>query len=142
MPTLDLRNSTLQELFDTAVAGLRSQGCQPAFDAERETCQYRAPDGKKCAMGHLIPDENYEEHWDRQGFMAFRLVEDGCILANKGQTDLFRSLQSAHDDCTSVNYKTGKREILKDAPRMMERNLAEVADKYNLVYTPPETKKV
>jgi hypothetical protein len=53
---------TIQELFDTACSALIKQGA-PSIDTSEALpayarCMYRAPDGKRCAVGHLISDEN------------------------------------------------------------------------------------
>lgn len=46
-----------QEAFDHVLAHLRKQGGR-AVDARGE-CVYIAADGKKCAIGSMITDENY-----------------------------------------------------------------------------------
>lgn len=45
-----------QEVFNKAVKGLAAQGFQSSRN-EDKTCRYRGPEGLKCAVGHLIPDE-------------------------------------------------------------------------------------
>lgn len=45
-----------QAVFTTAVTGLLAQG-GPAYTTNG--CRYRAPNGNKCAIGHLIPDDMY-----------------------------------------------------------------------------------
>ena len=51
-----LKPMTAQEAFDKAVAGVRAQGYQISMD-EKTNCVYRGPNGLRCAVGHLIPDE-------------------------------------------------------------------------------------
>lgn len=46
-----------QEIFDAVLQHARRQKV-PAENADR-VCQYRAPDGKRCFIGALIPDELY-----------------------------------------------------------------------------------
>lgn len=51
---------TDQELFTQAVLGMRSQNyALSQLDDDISTCLYRHPDGYKCLVGHLIPDELY-----------------------------------------------------------------------------------
>jgi hypothetical protein len=50
----------LQQIFSKGLAHLRAQG-KPAID-ENGDCLYRAPDGCKCFIGGLIPDDKYGPH--------------------------------------------------------------------------------
>jgi len=64
-----------QEMFEKAVKGLREQ---KAFSMTQAGgyCVYRGPDGTKCAMGMLIPDELYStemEHTTAAGAYTMRL---------------------------------------------------------------------
>src|SRR5687768_12272381 len=90
-----------QTIFDTVVRHLGQQGA-PAVD-EFHNCVYRAPDGKKCAVGCLIPDELYQRGMDhnRDGggsYCVHGLAEDfevpGYFRVN---LELLQRLQSAHD---------------------------------------------
>lgn len=47
---------TLQETFDKVVNGLRKQGCRSLKNGR---CRYRGDNGRKCAVGMVIPDEDY-----------------------------------------------------------------------------------
>ena len=51
-----------QQFFDTAIAGIIAQG-GPSID-DKGNCLYRAPDGCKCALGHLIADEDYDPDFE------------------------------------------------------------------------------
>lgn len=51
-----------QTIFDTVVRHLGRQG-HPAMNGAGR-CVYRAPDGSKCAVGCLIPDELYRPEMD------------------------------------------------------------------------------
>lgn len=46
---------TKQDMFDRAVRGLRAQGWRRSFNPEVSRCSYKAPDGKRCAWGHVDP---------------------------------------------------------------------------------------
>jgi hypothetical protein len=48
----------LQEMFEIAVVNLL---CQGERSTECGDCLYRGPNGLKCAIGFLIPDEKYNE---------------------------------------------------------------------------------
>lgn len=47
----------LQQIFTTITTALIKQG-KPST-TEDGSCKYRGPDGLKCAIGHLIPDNLY-----------------------------------------------------------------------------------
>lgn len=93
---------SLQQLFNTAVAGVIAQG-QPSFvshdkctDDER-SCRYRldftAECSVKCAIGHLIPDENYDPIMDRE-------LNTDNVIAGIGLSAYIpelRALQECHD---------------------------------------------
>lgn len=53
-------------MFDAIYLGLKAQGFQRSMlpeDSVRSSgngCAYRGADGRKCAFGHLIPDDRYD----------------------------------------------------------------------------------
>ncbi len=49
---------TNQDLFNTVYRHLLTQGVK-AIDPQTEKCLYRGPNGTKCAIGCLIPDDRY-----------------------------------------------------------------------------------
>ena len=52
-------NFDRQKLFTTAVLGIRKQG-GPAFNPQTGACRYRTETGRACAIGHSIPDDEYD----------------------------------------------------------------------------------
>lgn len=52
-----------QEIFNQAYVAVMHQGCK-SLNYNRG-CQYRGPDGLKCAIGHLIDDATAKA-WDRR----------------------------------------------------------------------------
>lgn len=80
---------TDQELFDKACKGIVDQG-GPSIDTRG--CVYRSNNGRKCAAGHLIPDEEYSPAWEGNGV---------ALLPKKFWTNeqepLVSALQRAHD---------------------------------------------
>ena len=51
---------TPQEIFDTVANHLLTQNRKSIhIDGHGDMCMYRGPDGTKCAVGCLIPDELY-----------------------------------------------------------------------------------
>lgn len=55
---------TEQEIFSMAYIGLAKQGFERSFNDDTRYCLYRDPAGRKCAIGHCIPDEIYDEEFE------------------------------------------------------------------------------
>jgi hypothetical protein len=109
---------TEQEIFDTVVKHLATQGRRAADDEGR--CRYRAPDGAKCAVGCLLTDEEYNPAWEGE-------VVDNARLPPRFADSLavWGELQSAHDHSSSVED--------------LHEKLGEIADKHSLDATLVET---
>jgi len=111
---------TAQEVFDTAVLGVLSQG-KPSINHTGD-CMYRGPNGLKCAAGHVLKDQDYKRHFDINNLSIYSLsdrietpyyVKDNKILLSR--------LQRVHDSKTlgdnSVwlkSFRTKARRIAKD----------------------------
>lgn len=111
-----------QNWFDTAVKGLASQGFErslsKAGDGLTERCAYRGSEGRKCAVGWLMNDEEALAA-DRKTWSAITLpllngqnlsIEDRYFLSD---------LQDAHDGGYSEEA-------------LMQRRLVEFATQYGL----------
>ena len=104
---------TPQEAFETVAKHLLAQG-RPSKN-EKGMCVYRGPDGLKCAVGALIPDEAYDPRMeDIYASMVIAQFDDLEFLkeANlevNGER-LLDVLQELHD---SSNYfwKNPKRKL-------------------------------
>lgn len=68
---------TLQELFDQAWRGLAAQGWQSSWSDGR--CAYRGENGRRCAVGHLIHDDEYSP--GMEGLEVHALAEEGKLPA-------------------------------------------------------------
>ncbi len=72
---------TKQEIFDIAARGVIGQR---GFSVREDgTCRYRAH-GMKCAVGHMIPDEDYDPNFD----VYFVSIKD--VLEDKRDYDEVR----------------------------------------------------
>jgi hypothetical protein len=84
---------TKQEYFDLLVKTSKEGGF-PATSSYGG-CYYRSPEGKKCTIGLLIPDELYNstmEFEDITKIITYIVPVDGFTV------DDYCSVQSAHDD--------------------------------------------
>lgn len=89
-----------QEFFDAVVTGLIKQGA-PSHSVEDQSCMYRGPNGLKCAIGLLIPDEEYEQN-PVEGVGVDYAFDDGYWptlnnLADTVPLKLMSAMQEAHD---------------------------------------------
>lgn len=89
----------LQAVFDYTTRMIIRQGGPSMNDQGR--CLYRAPSGCRCAIGWLIPDDEYDP--EMEGKEADDL---GLNLA--ADAPFFKSLQMAHDDSAKDAIFRGK----------------------------------
>lgn len=101
---------TKQDLFDEVARKLRAQG-RPSGefrDADEEqpepgsefVCLYRSPDGCKCGIGQIIPDENYRPEMENRTASTVLTQFEGVIPDvpdNEENRGFLDSLQAAHD---------------------------------------------
>src|SRR5579862_8760887 len=87
---------TAQEIFDAVAKHLARQGHRCVN--ERGSCVYRGPLGDACAVGHLIPDEEYDSTIEDR--TVFSIAEDMAfdwMERLKPNRNLLADLQDAHD---------------------------------------------
>lgn len=103
----------MQEVFNTVVRHLgkqKSRSVHPEFMQVLNPCAYRGYAGKKCAVGVLIPDEQYSAGFECKGVesIAHR------IPALAGMDIKFLSaLQSVHDRTEPFEWETALREMAR-----------------------------
>lgn len=128
---------TAQEVFDKVVHHLRTQQGQAVEvldDGDTGVCLYHAPDGKKCAIGVLISDEQYSSGMERAGSVYGLKSGYPDVVRSFTPTDVrtpiafLIELQAAHDTTSSwtndkFNYHG-------------ESRLAEIAEGYGLTIPP------
>jgi hypothetical protein len=119
----------LQEVFDTAVAGLASQGFAISWAGAQ--CAYRGPHGRKCPIGWCIPDEIYSPDLEGTSINALMCGRDShqkildlfCYIDNYSLIEL----QRCHDEVAQV-------EILDiDKPELLRANLFKFAKRFHLI---------
>jgi hypothetical protein len=130
---------TPQEFFDKTVAAIRAQG-RPSghlvdIGSSRFTCEYRGPDGLKCAAGHHITDAEYEVQMEGrsvEGLFSMHLLPESHDLNQ--HLSLAEHLQNAHD------YSAGEAvAAYGDFLDLFEERAKKVAEAHYLTYTPPVT---
>lgn len=111
-----------QEVFDKAYLSIVAQGRR---SADLGSCLYRGPSGAKCAVGHLLSDEqikkynvvNSESVWDLDRDLISEILPDDDEAPH-----FLSSLQVVHD--TARTPET----FVQD----FKRKAAGFADRYNL----------
>ncbi len=107
-----------QEIFDKVATHLLTQNAKATYGTynkydgrgpdgksqyvETPQCVYRAPDGKKCAAGVLIPDELYDATFEgnRAAAVLGRLADKSPEMSRLAEEISFvGQLQLIHDDC-------------------------------------------
>ncbi len=120
-----------QEAFDIAVEGIRGQEYQPSVVGY--TCRYRGDNGRKCALGFLITDEEYDPALDKAGSLSGLLSENLCTVNNTELKSLLVQLQYVHDNLGGLDDRST--EWYKDR---FEKGFQRLAKEFDLVYTPPK----
>lgn len=115
---------TLQEMFDKIVLHARTQKCKATTGKGLAlTCMYRTLDGRKCFIGALIPDENYNESFESIAlchpdsapiYKAANIPDELAVEASR--------LQRIHDEYTVAEW---------------EEKFEHFANFRNLTYTAP-----
>ena len=94
-----------QEVFDIVVNHLFTQG-RPAYDGV-QGCMYRAPDGLRCAVGVLIPDDLYYKSLEKnQSDCVIQDFFDEDLADWREHKNLLRRLQDIHDNCLKTKEGT------------------------------------
>jgi len=99
---------TLQQIFDQAYNGILAQGGQSSNAYGR--CMYRGPGGRKCAVGHLLPDALY--HHSMEGHpvdystrvLGSALLQAGIDMEDRPTINLVIRMQAIHDDIYEGNF--------------------------------------
>lgn len=93
--------SSKQEIYDKVKAHLLTQNAK-SYDVENNMCMYRHPDGLKCAIGVLIPDDAYTPDMEGHTVAAMALYDDlwdmfPSFLRETFISSLLSDLQLVHD---------------------------------------------
>lgn len=100
-----------QEIYNTVKEHLLKQGRKSAETTDDpftpDACKYRGPDGTKCAIGVLIPDELYSPDMEGRGIRRLAQYTDLRAYLNMldAATDnLLYDLQTVHDGFAVLDW--------------------------------------
>lgn len=114
----NLRFISAQQVFDHIVNSLRKQKCKSLN--ENGKCVYRGLNGTKCAVGHLISDDEYDVEFDSRALSWDDLLTLYGFPSK--HHELLITMQQIHDGCQIEEWE--------DQFRILAR-------RYNLKYTEP-----
>jgi hypothetical protein len=136
-----------QKWFDQALAHMRKQGKRSMAEESGDMCLYRAPDGGKCAIGALIPDELYQvEGMEGMGVLSILSFDEYANRKKNPLPDEIRAKLRAHfgvEDGDDIIFLSCMQRDLHDSlpPSdvlgTLEWNALVFAEGFNLTYTPP-----
>ena len=98
-------DATKQEIFDYIVKALFAQG-EPSVSSYDFglICVYRSASGLKCAVGHIITDDQYSPEMDNgDGISASRLCKIVSIPLIDRNPDFMDDIQAVHDNWEKGN---------------------------------------
>lgn len=115
---------TRQEIFSIIYEHARTNPVKssgPVSNCSVDKCLYRGPEGTKCFVGVLIPDDKYDPAFEMNGVFDYTVGDRYPILdaagVDRSDADFAIGLQQVHDDY--------------DPSRWLEV-LQEIADEYGL----------
>ena len=118
---------THQEIFDFVWTKLYEQGEQSTDDFR---CKYRTLDGLKCAVGHLIPDDLYEEAME--GHSVITINKNYSLpseVFNPNNICLLQDLQFAHDFAGTTDFRENLAFHMRDIALRMGLSPAIIEEK-------------
>lgn len=125
----------------------RGDGCHNPFERYKVICTYRAQDGSKCIIGHLIPDEMYHPAMDlinENGNPVECLIKQydelQFLIRDDVDVNFLGDLQGCHDDALPSYLPPGHTRLsarqIDQFHRQIKINLLEMADRYGLTIPP------
>lgn len=126
IPNTQTAYEMIREYFSRPGAKLaRDKNPSPFLNFD---CKYRTPDGRKCAVGCLIPDELYNSRIEEKDVDDLLQIDEMSKLFAHVDRFFLKRAQSAHDSNTTV-----------DAADFV-RNLDQIAEAFRLK-TPKEANR-
>lgn len=118
---------TNQEAFDKAAAHLLRQNEWSNNNGDLP-CMYRSPSGLKCAVGALIPDDNYGAYMEGASVRMLR-QDDAIPFLAYVDIELLASLQRVHDQNVPQHWPKLLREVASNhelSSAIVDKTLAEL----------------
>lgn len=106
---MDEDTKTLQAAFDKAVMGIVTQRGRSTLSDDATTCAYRGDNGRKCAVGHLISNDQMFRFQIKEGqtpdkFPSALIREILPGIPTGHAVEFLEDLQNAHDSPAGVSF--------------------------------------
>lgn len=93
---------TLQELFNIGWQKFVVEKQPPSLSSDGSRCMYRGPNGARCLIGWVIPDDEYQPWFDERSLTGVCVIGPQIpALAGIG-LEAARLLQVCHDIAASL----------------------------------------
>jgi hypothetical protein len=103
----------LQEMFNKVVKHLLKQGARSMRPGMKQ-CAYRGMDGKRCAVGALIPDSVYSTKMEGGSVKTLSTVYPDLFQFDGFQLELLTHLQLLHDCSKPALWREGLANLARD----------------------------
>lgn len=105
---------TTQEIFEKALRGVIAQGA--LAQTQTGSCAYRFADGRKCAAGHILTEEQLDRIYavglNERGFAAVNDFLELFDESNSQEFALIEAMQRAHDTANNLEaFKAGMKRV-------------------------------
>lgn len=101
---------TIEKAYQGMKEYFSRPGAELAFDKYEKTCKYRTIDGKKCAIGCLIPDDMYNPGMEHTAVEL--VVEQEMGWTDTRLKSFLFSAQEMHDNCRDTSHFLERLEIV------------------------------
>ena len=100
---------TNQEILDKVANHLLTQN-EKAYNEDEHSCAYLDPEGRKCAVGCLIPDDQYSK--ELEGAIITSNPKLKALPCMQGlDLDFLRDLQMLHDRSPTSKWRKELEEL-------------------------------
>ena len=118
-----------QTALNEAAAGLMKQG-RRSMNAAGD-CLYRGPNGLRCGIGLILPDELYDDGLEGKPVVVIISRPEISEYFRGVSTDVLIAIQNTHDLAGQVHVDGGD-----EWRRVIARQLRDVAEDYRLSVPP------
>lgn len=130
-----MNKERLQEWLNKAVTGLSSQGFERSYSSSTATCMFRGDNGRKCAVGYLITDEQLHAAIAKERGIVYHR-EDPKWFREPSPYIVMQELTTDHKEASFLEYLQNCHDG-SSGPFEMKNRLVSLA-RNNGLTVPPE----
>lgn len=113
-----------QDIINKVYNHFVTEGNPRSFIIEEDgeiSCQYRSPEGNKCALGVLMSDKVYKKSFEGKTLIGLFNVGDKLPQYMTDNSELLKSLQAWHDDHSKHTTYLNSRKNVREFKRIAKR---------------------